>query len=329
MKPFRFSEWDEFLETHPHAHILQTSQWGMLKSEFGWKVGHVIIEGNGAQILFRRLPLGITLAYLPKGPIGDDWQKLWPLIDEKCHQENAFMLKIEPDCWEDEQAFSSEFNGFYVSNAIQPRRTLVIDLKGSESEILNRMKQKTRYNIRLAEKKEIQVRSSDDIQAFYNLIEQTGKRDAFGVHSKEYYQRAYEYFSECNRCLLLMADFKGQNLAGIMVFYTGKRAWYFYGASNELERNRMPTYLLQWQAIKWAKERGCTSYDLWGVPDEDEKILEENFEKRSDKLWGVYRFKRGFGGDLKRSAPGYDKIYNPLIYQIYIALQKVRGSNLT
>lgn len=329
MKPIRFDEWDEFLADHPHAHILQTSQWGMLKSEFGWKVGHVITDGNGAQILLRKLPMGVSLAYIPKGPIGENPERLWSLIDEKCRQENAFLLKLEPDRWEEELVDYSGSNGFFVSGAIQPRRTLVIDLTGSESEILSCMKQKTRYNIRLAEKKEIQVKSSDDIQAFYDLIEQTGKRDAFGVHSREYYQKAYDYFSICNKCILLMADFQGQNLAGIMVFSNGKRAWYFYGASNEIERNRMPTYLLQWHAIKWAKARGCTSYDLWGVPDEDENILEENFERRSDNLWGVYRFKRGFGGELKRSAPGYDKIYNPVIYQVYRAFQKIRGSGLT
>jgi lipid II:glycine glycyltransferase (peptidoglycan interpeptide bridge formation enzyme) len=108
-----------------------------------------------------------------------------------------------------------------------------------------------------------------------------------------------------------------------MVFAHGKRAYYLYGASTDEERNRMPTYLLQWEAIKWARSKGAEEYDLWGVPDEDEEILEENFEKRSDGLWGVYRFKRGFGGDVKRAAQALDRVYMPLLYKLY--LWRIRG----
>jgi lipid II:glycine glycyltransferase (peptidoglycan interpeptide bridge formation enzyme) len=103
-----------------------------------------------------------------------------------------------------------------------------------------------------------------------------------------------------------------------MVFANGLRAWYVYGASNNEERNRMPTYLLQWEAIRWAKSKGCEEYDLWGVPDENEEMLEANFESRHDGLWGVYRFKRGFGGELKRAAQALDKVYNPLLYWVYL-----------
>jgi len=110
-----------------------------------------------------------------------------------------------------------------------------------------------------------------------------------------------------------------------MVFALGKRAWYFYGASNDRERNRMPTYLLQFEAMRWAAARGCAQYDLWGVPDEDEETLEAGFEQRSDGLWGVYRFKRGFGGLLRRAAPTYEKVYNPLLYALYRRWAARRG----
>ena len=103
-----------------------------------------------------------------------------------------------------------------------------------------------------------------------------------------------------------------------MVFASGRRAWYVYGASNDEERNRMPVYLLQWEAIRWAKARGCEEYDLWGVPDENEDVLEANFESRHDGLWGVYRFKRGFGGEVKRAAQTLDRVYNPLLYKLYL-----------
>jgi len=112
--------------------------------------------------------------------------------------------------------------------------------------------------------------------------------------------------------------YEGKPLAALFVARNGNRAYYLYGASTDEERNRMPTYLLQWEAMKWAKAHGCGEYDLWGVPDEDEATLEANFESRHDGLWGVYRFKRGFGGELKRAAQALDRVYNPLVYWAYL-----------
>jgi lipid II:glycine glycyltransferase (peptidoglycan interpeptide bridge formation enzyme) len=146
----------------------------------------------------------------------------------------------------------------------------------------------------------------------------TGGRDGFGVHSLEYYRRAYDLLHFKDMCEILMAEYEGQPLAALFVARHGNRAYYLYGASTDKERNRMPAYLLQWEAMKWAKDRGCKEYDLWGVPDEDEAILEANFEKRQDGLWGVYRFKRGFGGQLKRAAQAMDRVYHPLMYWAYL-----------
>jgi lipid II:glycine glycyltransferase (peptidoglycan interpeptide bridge formation enzyme) len=120
-------------------------------------------------------------------------------------------------------------------------------------------------------------------------------------------------------CEILVAEYEGRPpLAALFVARNGNRAYYLYGASTDEERNRMPTYLLQWEAMKRAKARGCEEYDLWGVPDEDEATLEANFETRRDGLWGVYRFKRGFGGELKRAAQAMDRVYNPLLYWAYL-----------
>jgi lipid II:glycine glycyltransferase (peptidoglycan interpeptide bridge formation enzyme) len=210
------------------------------------------------------------------------------------------------------------FAGFEgAADPVQPRRTVVISLDGGEEDWLARMKQKTRYNIRLAEKKEIVVQPSRDVDTFYALMQTTGQRDGFGVHSREYFQKAFDLFEARGLCTLLIAEYEGRPLAGLMAFARGSRAWYFYGASNDEERNRMPTYLLQWEAMRWAKSRGCTSYDLWGVPDADEEALEAGFSDRSDGLWGVYRFKRGFGGVLLRSAGAWDRSYIPLVYPLY------------
>lgn len=320
------SEWDAFLTRFPQAHLLQTGEWGELKLPFGWTPERIQVGESGAQLLFRQLPLGLTIAYIPKGPLGSDWSALWPEIDRLCRQRRAIFLKVEPDGWVDqEDAQRAQLNGFIPAAAIQPRRTIVIDLSGDEETWLSRMKQKTRYNIRLAQKKEIVVRERNDIGTFQRLMETTGTRDGFGVHSQEYYQRAYQLFSASGKVALLVAEYQERPLAALMIFATGERAWYLYGASSDEERNRMPAYLLQWEAMRWAAARGCSSYDLWGVPDEEEDCLEDQFETRSDGLWGVYRFKRGFGGQLMRSAAAWDKVYLPAFYRAYQWIARRRG----
>lgn len=321
------AEWDQFLQAYPDAHLLQTSAWGDLKAGFGWQVGRVRSGDAGAQVLFRplsaRLNWGPTIAYIAKGPLGSNWRELWPEVDRLCRSRRAVLLKVEPDGWEPESpqaaaALRAQFPGFMPgADPIQPRQTVVISLEGSEEDWLARMKQKTRYNIRLAEKKEVQVHRSTDLAAFSDLMQVTGQRDGFGVHSLDYYRRAYQCFHPQGACELLIAEFAGRLLAGLMVFAHGPRAWYLYGASNDEERNRMPTYLLQFAAMQWAKSRGCIEYDLWGVPDAPESELEAHFTNRSDGLWGVYRFKRGFGGAIKRSAGAFDRAYLPGVYPLY------------
>jgi len=327
-----FNEWKVFIANHPEAHILQTGEWGELKSAFGWEAVRVVSGEVGAQILFLRLPLGFTLAYMPKGPVVDDGRQtkhdgrwsvdngLWSEIDRACSARHAVFLKIEPDAWDtdDWSLITGHWSLITSPYNIQPPRTVIVNLRGSEDEILARMKQKCRYNIRLAEKKGVIVRPWDDLEAFHRMLLITGERDVFGVHSLAYYRRAYELFHPAGMCELLVAEHADKPLAALMAFASGKCAWYFYGASTDEERNRMPTYLLQWEAMRWAKERGCENYDLWGVPDEDEATLEGHFTTRSDGLWGVYRFKRGFGGELKRAAQAMDRVYNPLLYRLYL-----------
>jgi lipid II:glycine glycyltransferase (peptidoglycan interpeptide bridge formation enzyme) len=324
------SEWDEFTSCHPEAHILQTRAWGDLKDAFGWQSVRIANGGVSAQILFRRIPLGFSIAYIPKGPIHPQDRpplaagSFWNEVDQLCKSRRAIFLKVEPDAWEepDTKERGSEHAlippGFRSSRqSIQPRRTFLIDLSGDEEQVLARMKQKTRYNIRLALKKGIVVHSSADVETFYRLMQVTGGRDSFGVHTLSYYRKAYELFHPHAGCELLLAEFEGEPLAGLMVFSNGRRAWYFYGASANEHRERMPTYLLQWEAMRWARGLGCTLYDLWGVPDEDEETLEANFATHSDGLWGVYRFKRGFGGQLRRASGSLDRVYYPAIYGFY------------
>ena len=322
MPEVSLTEWNAFLLNHPDAHILQTGEWGELKSVFGWEPVRIILDdGPGAQILFRQLPLGLTLAYIPKPVFSPQLsiisEQFWAEVDSACKSRRAVFLKLEPDIWSDQSSIARGQWSKSFHN-IQPPRTIIVNLRGNEDDILARMKQKTRYNIRLAAKKGVTVRSWDDLPAFHQMMLVTGGRDEFGVHSLGYYQRAYELFFPTGMAELLVAEYEGKPLAALMVFTRGKRAWYVYGASNDQERNRMPTYLLQWEAMRWARSKGAEEYDLWGVPDENEVTLEAQFAERKDGLWGVYRFKRGFGGELNRAMQARDRVYNPLLYRLYL-----------
>lgn len=324
------AEWKQYLQSHPNAHLLQTGEWGELKSAFGWDSVRLVVGGLGVQILFRKLPLGFSIGYLPK-PLDSESllgnsDALWHEIKAVCKDRHAVFLKFEPDIWDRQKPDTpvlSEAEGRNLKlqtspHNIQPPRTIIVDIKDSEEAILARMKQKTRYNIRLAEKKGVTVRAWDDIASFHKMLLLTGARDRFGVHSLEYYQRAYELLNPRQMGELLLAEYEEKPLAALFVARSGNRAYYLYGASTDEERNRMPTYLLQWEAMKWAKACGCIEYDLWGVPDQEEITLEANFEKRSDGLWGVYRFKRGFGGELKRAMQARDQVFNPFLYWAYL-----------
>lgn len=330
------AEWDEFVANHPHGSILQTTNWARLKNRFGWKSHRVWMrkEGQliaGAQVLYRSAAAGmVKMAYIPHGPLvnwHDEEQVtiLFNQIDQSVYERGASILKMEPLLWQTEettanwQAICQQHNLLPNSDTIQPPNTVLIDLRPSPDEILANMKQKTRYNIRLAAKKGVTVRqgSLKDIPAFNKLMRLTGERDQFGVHTPMYYHAAFEIFEPLGQVALFLAEYEERPLAGVMVFALGKTAAYLYGASSNEERQRMPTYAVQWAAMEWAKAQGCHYYDLWGVPDAPEAELEGNFSDRSDGLWGVYRFKRGFGGDIQRTIGATDRIYNKLVYKLY------------
>ena len=329
------AEWDAFVAAHPNGSILQTDGWARLKNRFGWSSQRVWLRRDGqlvagAQLLFRSVALGILkIAYMPHGPLVD-WQDeeqvavLFNQIDQAMYKRGASLLKMEPLIWQagetavSWQTISQTYELSTDTDTIQPPRTVLIDLRPSEEEILMGMKSKTRYNIRLAARKGVTVREGTavDLPHFIRLIQITGQRDAFGIHQPDYYRAAYELFAPDNAALFL-AEYEGQPLAGVMVFTCGDKAAYLYGASSNEERQRMPSYAVQWAAMQWAKARGCTSYDMWGVPDAPEAELEDNFLERKDGLWPVYRFKRGFGGDVVRTVGPADRVYNKLVQRLY------------
>jgi peptidoglycan pentaglycine glycine transferase (the first glycine) len=327
--------WNAFVRAHPRAHALQLSTWGTLKSAFGWSAARVALQEDGtiiggAQILLRPLPLRLgTMAYLPMGPLAlshADTTLLWQAIDQTAKAHGARFLKWEPGIF---TANPPDFRalGFRPSpQTIQPPGTILIDLTADTDAILARMNQGTRRKIRQGDKKGVRFYegTTADVADFNRIINTTGNRNDFGVHDSAYYEKAFELFAPTDEVKLFMAAHEDDILAGIMVFAVGDGAWYLYGASSSVKRNLMATYGVQWQAIQWAKAKGCTYYDLWGIPDADEATLEAEFKERSDGLWGVYGFKRGFGGDIVRSVGAWDKVYNSLVYTAYQTALKLR-----
>ena len=329
------AEWDAFVATHPNGTVLQTDSWARLKNRFGWSSQRIWLrhEGQlvaGAQILFRARAVGmVKMGYIPHGPLVD-WsnkeqvQVLFNQIDIAAYRNRVGFVKIEPLLWQSEQA-EGEWETFCQqlalqpdSDTIQPPQTILIDLRPSVDEILANMKQKTRYNIRLSTKKGVTVRkgTEKDLPHFIRLMHITGQRDGFGVRVPQYYKAAYELFAP-QQVALFLAEYETKPLCGIMVFRSGTHAVYLFGASSNEERNRMPAYAAQWAAIQWAKAQGCTHYDMGGIPDASLTELEANFTKRHDGLWGVYRFKRGFGGEIQRTVGASDRVYNKLVYRLY------------
>ena len=340
------SQWDEFVAGCSNGHLLQTARWGRFKSLTpDWDMARVVVgsadqAAAGALILFRRLPLGQRLAYVPRGPAGPWWEPavadvLFPAMHRAACERGAFLLKVEPEELDGSPAGEAlRRAGFHPSTqTVQPRSTIWVDLAGAEDEIRARMKSKFRYNIGLAARKGVVVREGgpEDVPAFGRLMRETGQRDEFGVHEVGYYLDAYRTFAEIDACRLFLATYQERVIAGLMVFAYGQKAWYMYGASSDQERNRMPNHALQWAALQWARQKGCRIYDLWGIPDEVGRApaeYERTVTERNDGLWGVYRFKQGFGGRVVRTIGAYDYVYDPLRYRLYRLALRMRRAGL-
>src|SRR5207244_1915714 len=191
----------------------------------------------------------------------------------------------------------------YPAPPVQPVRSIVLNLMVDETTLLAGMKEKWRYNVRLAERKGVTVRAAqtlEDVQAWYALMQATSERDGFGIHTLDYYLHAWRIFVPRRQACLLLAEYQGQLLAGIFVGLFARQGIYLYGASGNEQRNLMPNYLLQWGAIRWAKREGATEYDLWGIQPTDNE---------DEAMAGVYRFKRGWGGEVVRFVGCYEHVY--------------------
>lgn len=337
------NEWNAALCALPYNHLLQSWEWGTLKENYGWSAERWIWrDPDGeplacAQVLERaqRIPsLSRTFRvfYCPRGP-ALDWSRpeirdqVLRDLETHARERGALFLKMDPqvplaiglpDSAEEQlnqrgmqaRDFLCASGWVFSREQIQFRNTLTLDLALSEDDLLANMKQKTRYNVRLAGRRGVEVRRGglDDLDLLYRMYAETSLRDGFVIRKPEYYEDAWGSFIAADLAQPFIASVDGDPVAALMAYRFDRTATYMYGMSRELHREKMPNYLLQWEAIRWAKQLGCTTYDFWGAPDQ---LVE------SDPMWGVYRFKAGFGAQLVRTLGAWDKPARPLLYHLY------------
>ncbi len=329
--------WNAQLRDLPGAHVLQTWEWGEFKrATGGWVPKRLAYECAGKIVAMASLatrsmgPFNVMV--VSKGPALDysDIALARAVFADLRQRANSFglvWLKIDPDVIlargmpgsaderQDEGGLAvlnllKAAGWHYSADQVQFRNTLAIDLLRGEEAILAAMSGNTRRKIRVAGKKGIRVRQAtiEDIPLLYQLYRVTGERDKFFIRPLEYYRRAWQEFMSAGLAGALIAEYQGQAIAHVILFHFGRKCWYFYGASSNVERQRMPNYALQWEAIKWAKAQGCAVYDMWGAPD----VFAE-----SDPLWGVYQFKRGFRGEFIQHIGAWDFAPQPWLYHTY------------
>lgn len=336
---FDASSWNALISDLPDVHLLQTWQWGSVKADGSWEVLPQVWRDDAgrvqaaALVLERSLPLpGMKVLYVPRGPLmdWDDENLRHQVLDDLqifAHQRGVIFLKMDPEVilcngipgsehaqetvrGRSLQGELSERGWGFSEEQIQFRNTVWMDLTPSEDDLLSRMKQKTRYNIRLSKRKGVNVREgdADDLLLMYRMYAETSVRDGFVIRPEAYYLRVWRIFMEAGMMTPLLAEVEGEVVAGLVLFHFGRSAWYLHGMSRDVHRNLMPTYLLQWEAMRKAQSLGCTRYDLWGAPD----VFDE-----SDSMWGVFRFKQGLGGQVICTIGAWDFPARPVFYWLY------------
>lgn len=327
LKPEQYPEYEAFVENHPGGGITQSTLWWGVKDHWGHRVV-VSRDGTGAivggvSLLVRRVPyLGTALLYSPRGPVCDyhDAAVLRDLksgVDALAREYKAYSWKLDPDIPDSDVGFAAiaremgmrQFKGGDGFETIQARFNYRLYFDGrTEEELFANLTQMTRRNVRKAIKRGVEVRpvGEEYLDDFMRLMEITGERDGFTVRSRVYFEKMLRSLGD--HCRLYMAFYETRPISGaITTNYAGKTC-YIYGASDNVHRDAMPNYLLQWEMIKWALETGCTVYDFQGVSG--------NTEDETHHLYGLYRFKRGFNGTLDELCGEYDYYYRPVMAKL-------------
>ena len=308
-------QWDDFVG----GTFLQSWAWGELQSDNIWRL--MFKEGDEIQavslVVKKKLPFGKCWLYVPRGPVIRDGSKakdLWQdEILELAKKEGAVFVRCDP-AWE-EEGWLKKKGWRKAGGEVQPQHTLVLGLERSEEELMAQMHAKTRYNVRLAERKGVKIRFSTevkDLEVFFELSREVMKRSSFSYHPDEYYRAMLKVLGD-NMIEVAVAEHEGVALAANILITFGGVATYAHGASSLKKRSVMAPQLLMWESIKRAKLKGAQKFDFYGIapPGSDEK-----------HGWaGITRLKQGFGGKRESYMGAYDYV---LQMGLYVALNMVK-----
>ncbi len=324
------SRWDAFVRGRPDYSLTHSFAWGELKGAFGWRPRRLIVHDGdgpraGAQVLARPVPLvGGELWYCPRGFLADYGDaaalaELTAALRDKARAAGAVTLKLEPMAREGANLSALEALGYRAAGrGVQPGRTIYLDLSKSEEELLAGMERRTRYNVKLARRRGVTTRASgtaEDLRLFYGLLEATTARQRFLVHSLAYYEKVLALFASASA--VVVAEHEGEPLAAAFVLGFGRYAYYAHAASSAKRRELKATNALVWAAARWAKAAGYELFDFWGIP---------RAASPANPLWGVYNFKKGFGGEVVTFAPPYELAFRPVKSQLVNAGLALAGA---
>lgn len=289
--------------------FLKSFQWAEFQKSYGRKYWHLYEENTDSlAVLFKQGAVGVNYFYSPRGKLT---RELLEEVAKLAKQEHCVFLRIDPE--NEIENLRNEYK-LIKTKDVQPQNSWVLKLDKDSEKLLSDMKSKTRYNIRLAQKKKLEVLRSTDIKdlgIFCKLSEKTAKRQKIRIHPKSYYQKMFKAFQE-GELNLYLARANNQVIAANMVIFFGKWATYLHGSTSDKYRNLMAPYMLQWQAILDAKERGCKYYDFGGVAPAGQE----------DHPWsGITRFKMGFDGERFTYPVSYDIVFKPVKYRLYQLLR--------
>jgi serine/alanine adding enzyme len=337
--------WDETilaLDGHP----LQSAAWGDLKERFGWRAVRLsTADGDAAAQMLIRPLFGLAVAYVPRGPVFSGRREadeaLIGAITRRARRSRAAFVRLEPDVPEgtSEAAHLDQLLGgrrFRTSSRlVQPRASLTVDLTANEDDLLASFSKGHRADIRRAERDGVKVRTGDEADAdtLHALLQATQQRKAFAIHTAAYYRALLRAFGGSAR--LFVAEHAGAAVGASLVIAWGRHGIYLVAGSNEQGLKHRSGHLLQWHAIRWARQRGARTYDLWGIPDARARLelgpdngqpdrAELEREAAADPLDGVYRFKKGWAARPVRNVAAYDRVYFPPAYWLW---QRRRGTS--
>ncbi|MEX0649640.1 MAG: peptidoglycan bridge formation glycyltransferase FemA/FemB family protein [Candidatus Andersenbacteria bacterium] len=313
--------WNECVFASSHSSFLQTWQWGEVQKKLGANPQRFVVEDKDkiqavALILNRPLPLGRRWLYIPRGPIvRDDALPVWPqieaIVQDVAQEAGALFVRLDPILTSVPDIFSTK-HWRKADREVQPKQTLLLDLSPSEEELLAALHSKTRYNVRLSKRKRVTVRfSSDasDVNVFLQLARDVQNRTAFSYHPDEYYRAIIEALGPQDLAEIAIAEYNGQAIAAHLMIYAGPVATYAHGASGDTHRDLMAPARLYWETILRAKNRGCKTYDFFGVAPKDAD---------SKHSWsGITRIKQGFNGTYAEYIGAYDFVPESMLYNAF------------